>query len=159
MACQNISRLQSWNTDEARLTYATVEPECCTDVLRAPRLERIKSHDNRQRWPDVQHLPQSCLGSAGKSQIQATWCPQNDGSPLSTHVYRMPRPDRRLMLIESKYLFRIGQCREACRLSPGLYRARQQSMKVVVQKTDVHRSPLVDSFPVPWCVCLSLSER
>jgi hypothetical protein len=55
-------------------TYAISVLECSNDVLRGPRLG-VTAHiyDQRQAWPDIQHLPHRSAGCAQNLQVQATW--------------------------------------------------------------------------------------
>ena len=65
---------------------------CRNDVIHAALLVAITPYEHRQQWPGVYPLPHWCSWAAGKSQIEASWRPKNDISPLSAHVHqRVPR--------------------------------------------------------------------
>src|SRR6266705_3591650 len=56
---------RSWNAPDADFTHATLLLECCNDVSHTPRSLPFgpEVNDDRQRWPDVQHLQWSVWGA------------------------------------------------------------------------------------------------
>src|SRR6266581_9162330 len=61
-------------------------------------------YDDRQCWPDIQHLSRRRSTCAEKLEVQAAWCCKHDGSPPPAHVYKgLPFTVVKPAHVEGKY--------------------------------------------------------